>query len=190
MRGATRNAPSRAPYCSFLRCCPMSQYLLVLTFGDRSQAQTAYDKLKASELALAHIDLVGTGYKSLPEINIKDPNQMAWQQAIRMLYWVVPFGFVAGFSFNDITHLAILEQASPLVNHLIGGALGMIASAMGGFTFGGGGQFLIDREKMPFHKRLKSGKYLLVAQGTDLLVRQASRVLHGIPSDSFQFYEN
>lgn len=168
----------------------MSQYLVVLTFGDRTQAQAAYEKLKASELALAHIDLVGTGFNSLQDINIKDPNQVAWQQAIRMLYWVIPFGFVAGFSFNDITRLSILEQASPFVNHLIGGLFGMVASAMGGFIFGGGGQFFIDREKMPFKKRLKSGKYLLVAQGTDLLVRQASRVLQGTTADSFQFYEN
>ena len=167
----------------------MSQYLLVLTFGDRTQAKTAYEKLKASELALAHIDLLGTGYKTLQDINIKDPNQVAWDQAIRMLYWVIPFGFVAGFGFNDITHLTILKQVSPLVNHLIGGIFGMVASAMGGFTFGGGGQFLIDREKMPFKKRLKSGKYLLVAQGNDLLVRQASRELQGLPCDSFQFYE-
>jgi hypothetical protein len=168
----------------------MSQYLLVLTFSDRPQAQSAYEKLKAAELALVHLDLVGTGYRSLQDINIKDPNQVAWQQAVRMLYWVVPFGFVAGFSFNDITHLTILEQAPPLVNHLIGGLFGTIASAMGGFTFGGGGQFLLDRDKMPFKKRLKSGKYLLVAQGTELLVRQASRVLQGVPSDSVQFYEN
>jgi hypothetical protein len=167
----------------------MSQYLVVLTFSDRTQAQAAYEKLKASELALARIDLVGTGYQSLQDININDPNQVAWQQATQMLYWIVPFGFAAGFSFNDITHLMILEQASPLVNHFIGGIFGAVASAMGGFTFGGGGQFLIDREKMPFKKRLKSGKYLLVAQGTDLLVRQASRVLQGVPSDSFQFYE-
>jgi hypothetical protein len=167
----------------------MSQYLLVLTFGDRTQAQAAYEKLKASELALAHIDLLGTGYKTLEDIKIKDPNQVAWNQATRMLYWVIPFGFVAGFGFNDITHLTILAQASPSINHLIGGLFGMVASAMGGFTFGGGGLFLIDREKMPFQKRLKSGKYLLVAQGTDLLVRQASRVLQGLPCDSFQFYE-
>jgi hypothetical protein len=168
----------------------MSQYLLVFTFSDRTQAQTAYEKLKASELALVHLDLVGAGCKSLQDLKIEDPNQVAWQQAVRMLYWVIPFGFVAGFSFNDITQLTILEQASPLVNHLIGGLFGTIASAMGGFIFGGGGQFLIDREKMPFKKRLKSGKYLLVAQGTDLLVRQASRVLQGIPSESVQFYEN
>jgi hypothetical protein len=168
----------------------MSQYLLVFTFSDRTQAQAAYEKLKASELALVHLDLVGAGCKSLQDLKIEDPNQVAWQQAVRMLYWVIPFGFVAGFSFNDITQLTILEQASPLVNHLIGGLFGTIASAMGGFIFGGGGQFLIDREKMPFKKRLKSGKYLLVAQGTDLLVRQASRVLQGIPSESVQFYEN
>jgi hypothetical protein len=146
----------------------MSQYLLVFTFSDRTQAQAAYEKLKASELALVHLDLVGAGCKSLQDLKIEDPNQVAWQQAVRMLYWVIPFGFVAGFSFNDITQLTILEQASPLVNHLIGGLFGTIASAMGGFIFGG----------------------LLVAQGTDLLVRQASRVLQGIPSESVQFYEN
>jgi hypothetical protein len=168
----------------------MSQYLLVFTFSDRIQAQAAYEKLKAAELALVHLDLVGAGSRSLQDINIKDPNQVAWQQAVQMLYWVIPFGFVAGFSFNDITHLTILAQAPPFINHLIGGLFGTFASAMGGFIFGGSGQFLIDREKMPFEKRLKSGKYLLVAQGTDLLVRQASRVLQGVPSDSVQFYEN
>ncbi|WP_404784398.1 hypothetical protein [Altericista sp. CCNU0014] len=163
---------------------------LVMTFSDRAQAQAAYEKLKSSDLALGQIDLLGTGYRTLQETNLYDPNQVAWQQATRMLYWVVPFGFVAGFSFNEITHLAILERGSALANHIIGGFFGAIASAMGGFTFGGGGQFLIDREKMPFHKRLKAGKYLLVAQGTELLIRQASRMLQGFPADSLQFYED
>lgn len=166
----------------------MSQYL-VLTFGDRAQADAAYKKLQASDLALVQIELLGTGYKSLQDANIPDPNQVAWQQAMRMLFWVIPFGFAAGFSFNDITHLTILKQGSPLLNHVIGGLFGAGASAMGGFTFGGGAQFLIDREKMPFAKRLKAGKYLLVAQGTELLVRQASRVLQGLPAESLQFYE-
>jgi hypothetical protein len=167
----------------------MPQFLLVLTFSDRTQAQTAYEKLKTSDLALGQIDLLGAGYKTLQEINIYDPNQIAWQQAMRMLYWIVPFGFVAGFSFNEITHLTILEQGSILTNHLLGGFFGAVASAMGGFTFGGGGLFLIDREKTPLSKRLKAGKYLLIAKGTELLVRQASRMLQGAPSDSLQFYE-
>jgi hypothetical protein len=166
----------------------MSLYL-VLTFGDRTQADVAYKKLQASELALAQIELIGAGYKTLQDANIPDPNQVAWQQAIRMLFWVVPFGFVAGFGFNDITHLTILGQGSPFLNHCLGGFFGAVASAMGGFTFGGGAQFALDREKMPFAKRLKMGKYLLVAQGTELLVRQASRALQGLPSESLQFYE-
>lgn len=168
----------------------MPQFLLVLTFSDRLQAQAAYEKLKTSDLALGQVDLLGVGYKNLQETSIYDPNQIAWQQSQRMLYWVVPFGFVAGFSFNEITHLAILEQGSALLNHLLGGLFGAVASAMGGFIFGGGGQFLIDREKMPLSKRLKAGKYLLIAKGTELLVRQASRLLQRDPSESLQFYED
>jgi hypothetical protein len=167
----------------------MAQYIVV-TFSDRLQADAAYEKLKTSDLALAHIDLLGAGHKSLKDINLYDPNQVAWEQAKRMLYWVVPFGFIAGFSFNEITHLSILEQGSPLVNHFIGGFFGAIASAMGGFTFGGGAQFLMDSEKKPFAQRLATGKYLLVAQGTELLIRQASRLLQSSPSDSLQFYES
>lgn len=167
----------------------MAQYLVV-TFSDRPQAHAAYEKLKASDLALAQIDLLGAGFRTLKDVNLYDPNQVAWQQAKRMLYWVIPFGFVAGFSFNEITHLSILEKGSPLLNHLIGGFLGAMASAMGGFTFGGGAQFLMDNQKKPFAQRLKAGQYLLVAQGTELLVRQASRLLQSSPSDSLQIYEN
>jgi hypothetical protein len=165
-------------------------YYLVATFNNREQASGAYEQLQAADLPLSQVELVGSGYKSLQDFDLVDPNQIAWRQAIRMLWWLVPFGFIAGFSFNDITKLAILEQGSPLLNHCLGGLLGAGSAAIGGFTFGGGAQVLIDREKTPLAKRLKAGKYLLVAQGTELLIRRANRALQSLPSDSLQFYES
>jgi hypothetical protein len=164
-------------------------HYLVATFSDRNQANAAYHCLQTSELALSHIDLVGPNLKSLQDLKVFDPNQVAWRQAIRMLFWLVPFGFFAGFSFNDITGLTIWPQVSPLANHCIGGVLGAVSAAMGGFTFGGGAQIYFDKEKAPLAKRLKSGKYLVVAQGTELLLRQAVRKLQSLPSEHLQFYE-
>lgn len=164
-------------------------HYLVVTFSDKSQADAAYAKLEAAQLALAQLEIAGSGYKSLQELNVYDPNQVGWKQSTSMLFWLVPFGFAAGFCFNSITQLSILEQSSALTNHLIGGILGAASGAMGGFTFGGGLQFLFDRDKQPLGKRIQSGKYLLIAQGTELLVRQACRILQGVTSDSLQLYE-
>jgi hypothetical protein len=165
-------------------------YYLVATFNNGEQAHVAYEQLQAAELPLLQLELVGVGYKSLQDIDLVDPNQVAWRQAIQMLWWLIPFGFIAGFSFNDITNLTIVAQGSSLLNHLLGGLLGASSAAMGGFVFGGGLQVLMDREKTPLAKRLKTGKYLLIAQGTELLIRRANKALQGLPSDSLQFYES
>ncbi len=165
-------------------------YILVATYNNREQASNAYSHLKTTDLPLAQLNLVGAGDKTLQDIGLVDPNQVAWRQAMRMLWWVVPFGFAAGFAFNDITKLSIVPQGPSLLNHILGGILGAGSAAMGGFTFGGGAQILVDREKTPLEKRIKAGKYLLVAEGTDLLIRQANRALQGFPSDSLQSYKN
>jgi hypothetical protein len=164
-------------------------YYLVATYCDRPQADAAYAQLQKADLALAQVNLVGPGYKTLQDIKVYDPNQVAWRQSTRMLFWLVPFGFLAGFGFNDITGLTIWAQGSALLNHCLGGILGAASAAMGGFTFGGAAQIHFDREKAPLAKRLKSGKYLLVAQGTELLLRQANRALQNLPSEDLQFYE-
>jgi hypothetical protein len=164
-------------------------YYLVATFRDRTQADVAYQQLQGADLALSQISLVGPEYKTLQDFKVYDPNQVAWRQATRMLFWLVPFGFFAGFGFNDITGLTIWAQGSALLNHCLGGLLGAFSAAMGGFTFGGGAQILFDKEKAPLAKRLKTGKYLLVAQGTELLLRQANRILQNLPSEGLQFYE-
>jgi hypothetical protein len=165
-------------------------YFLVATFGRPEQAKAACTALQDNALAPCKIHHVGLGAKSLQEVSVPDPNQIGATQAVRMLTWIVPLGFIAGFGFNDITHLTITEQASPLVNHLLGGLLGAGAGAMGGFTFGGGIQFLLDPEKKPFAKRLREGKHLVMVQGSDLAVRQASRILQGLAAESLQVYED
>jgi hypothetical protein len=165
-------------------------YFLVATFNRREQADDAYAALQDTALADCDIHRVGVDAKSLQEVGIPDPNQIGATQAVRMLTWIVPFGFIAGFGFNDITHLSILEQASPLANHILGGLLGASAGAMGGFTFGGGIQFLFDPDKKPFTRRLREGKHLVVVQGNDLAVRQATRALQGLAADSLQVYED
>ncbi len=165
-------------------------YYLIATYPNAAQAEAAYQGLQtADELGEPELHLIHPGDDSLQQLSIFDPNQIAWTQSLRMLIWVIPFGFLAGFSFNSITQYSLWHLGNPLLDHLLGGILGGISGAMGGFTFGGGLQFIFDKEKMLLRNRLKKGRSLVVAKGSDLLMRQAARLLQRTAAESTQVYE-
>lgn len=167
----------------------MTHYLVV-TFRDRIQMEAAYTDLERQGFLLHHVSMIGQGYKSLSEAGLFDPSQASRHQMMQMLMWLMPFGFFAGFTFNQVTELTIFEFLSPLGNSIVGGLFGAIAGAMGSFTVGGGAQLLIaGQERIPFQKRLRSGKYLLAISGSETLVRQANQILRSLPSDGWQAYE-
>jgi hypothetical protein len=167
----------------------MANYLVV-TFSDRIQAEAAYTDLEAKNFPLAHVKIVGLGYRSLAEANLFDPSQAARQQMLMMMFWLVPFGFFAGFTFNQVTGITILEWLSPLGNSVVGGLMGGVAGAMGSITVGGGMQLLLaGKERTTYKQRLRAGKYLLVIVGSETLVREANQILRSLPSEVWQMYE-
>ncbi len=167
----------------------MANYLVV-TFSDLIQAEAAYTNLEAKNFPLAQVKIVGTGYKSLAESNLFDPSQAARQQMLQMMFWLVPFGFFAGFTFNQVTEIAILERLNPLGNSVLGGLFGAVAGAMGSITVGGGAQLLLaGKERTTYQQRLRAGKYLLVIMGSETLVREANQILRSLPSEIWQMYE-
>lgn len=167
----------------------MANYL-VATLPDRIQAESIYTSLEAADLPLAQIHIVGQGYKSLNEMELYDPTLATWQRVQQMLWWLLPFGFFAGFTFNRITQLTIWSVLPPLGNGLLGGVFGFMAAAMGGVTFGGGTQLIATNEAIPFAQRLRSGKYLVVIKGSERLIRQANRVLLSLDARNFKIYED
>jgi hypothetical protein len=161
---------------------------LVAVLGDRIQAEAAYTALEKEGLPTDQIDILGQGYKSADEFGLIDPNQQARKGAKQLIYWLVPFGFVAGYAFNYLTGIEILP-INPVGNHIIGGILGAASGALGAYFVGGGvGLSVGSGDALPYRNRLNAGKYLVVVKGTEELTRQATRVLRSFEPENIQGY--
>jgi hypothetical protein len=164
---------------------------LVAVLSDRIQAEEVYSALEAADLTMDKIAILGRGYKSADEYGLIDPNDEAKRQIKRLTLWTVPFGFVAGFSFNAITGLDTFPWAGVLGNQIIGGLLGAGAGAMGGFFIGGGvGIGLGGGDALSYRNRLNDGKYLVVVKGSDGLISQASRIIRPFRPENIQGYSD
>jgi hypothetical protein len=160
---------------------------VIATLPDRDQAETAYSALEKEGLPMDTVSILGKGYKTIDELSAIDPTRQARKQAQWMSYWLIPFGFVAGFAFNLSTNFDLFPWAGGIGNHLFGGLFGAIAGAMGSFFVGGGSSIMMGNNNgFPYRKLLKAGKYLVVVSGAPNLTNQASRILKQLKPESIQ----
>ncbi len=161
---------------------------LVAVLPDRIKAEEAYSALEKEGLPTHQVDILGNGYKSADEYGLIDPNQQARKGATRLVYWLIPFGFAAGYAFNLLTGIEIIP-AGGVINPLIGGLLGAASGALGAFVSGGStGLTVGSGDALPYRNRLNAGKYLIVVKGTEELTRQATRVLRQFEPENIQGY--
>ena len=162
---------------------------LVAVLPDRIQAETAYSALEKENLPMSQVDILGKGYKSADEFGFIDPNKQASKQVNKLIYWLIPFGFIAGFAFNLLTRIYILPQANPFINHIIGGLLGSASGALGAYFIGGGiGLTVGSGDALSYRNRLNAGKYLIVVTGNEQLISQATRILRQFEPENIQGY--
>lgn len=164
---------------------------LIAVLSDRLKAEAAYTALEKANIAKSQISIVGKGYRTADELGLIDPARQAKKRAMLMAYWLVPFGFAAGFTFNFITGLDTFDWAGEPGNHILGGVLGAIGGAMGSIFVGGGADLTSSSDdNFPYRNFIDAGKYLIVVQGSDTLKRQASEILRQFEPDNLQNYSN
>lgn len=162
---------------------------LIAVLSDRIQAEAAYVALEKDEVPTSQVSILGKGYKSADEFGLVDPNESARKQVKLMATWLIPFGFVAGYTFNLITGLDTFAWAGELGNHAIGGVLGAISGGLGSLLAGGGvGLIVGGGDAVPYRNRLNAGKYLVVVQGSETLIRKANRILRKLNPENLQGY--
>jgi hypothetical protein len=162
---------------------------LIAVLPDRIQAEAACSALEKEGLPVNQISIVGKGYKSADEFEFIDPVRQGRKQATLMAYWLVPFGFIAGYSFNVLTSIELFPWAGSLGNHIIGGVFGAIAGVMGSiFTGGGVGLTSGSGDAFPYRNRLQAGKYLVIVSGPPNITNQANRILKSFEPESLQGY--
>lgn len=156
----------------------MNNNYLVAVLADRIQAESAYTMLEQQGLPLAKITILGWGYKTADEFGLIDPNEVAQKQAKLMATWLIPFGFLAGVGFSLSTNLQTFAWAGEIGNHIVGGLLGAMGGAMGSVFIGGGGGIAFGSgDALPYRNRINAGKYLIVVEGSQLLLQQATVIL-------------
>lgn len=159
---------------------------LVAVLSDRIQAESAYLGLEKEGI---NSTILGRGYKTADEFGLIDPNEEAKKQVKLMAFWLIPFGFFAGFTFSLITGLNTFAWAGEIGNHVVGGVLGAGSGAMGSVFVGGGvGLVFGGGDALPYRNRLNAGKYLVVVQGSETLTRQATRILRQYDPENLQGY--
>lgn len=153
---------------------------LITVFSDRIAAEEAYTALEKAGIPIKQISIAGKGYKTADELGFIAPSEKAKKNAIRMAFWLIPFGFFGGFTFDAITNLDTFAWAGTPGNHIVGGFLGGIGGAMGSFFIGGGlgatgGED--DDDSLPIRNRLEAGKYLIFVEGSEIVKKQANSIL-------------
>lgn len=162
---------------------------LIAVLSDRIKAEAAYSALEAASFKMDEVTILGKGYKSADEFGLIDPANQAWKQMRLMMFWLVPFGFIAGFCFNLITGLDTFPWAGTIGNQIIGGLLGAGSGAMGAFFVGGGaGAAFGSGDALSYRNRLNAGKYLVVLQGSDSDVRLATPIIRRFRPENIQGY--
>lgn len=163
---------------------------LIAVLSDRIQAEEAYTALEKVGIPLNQLSIVGKGYKNSTEIAFLDQSEQGRKNIIRMAYWLIPFGFFGGYTFDAITTIDTFGWAGVPFNHIIGGFLGAIGGAMGSVFVGSSASLMENKgEMIPFLNRLKAGKYLLIVQGDDTIKNQANKILNQFKLESLQGYQ-
>jgi hypothetical protein len=163
---------------------------LVAVLANKQQAEEAYSVLCKDGIPKETVTILGEGYQSADEFGLINPNQQASNRATKLAYWLVPFGFAAGYIFNLLTGIEILASTNAVIEHIIGGILGAASGLLGAIIVGGGvGLTVGSGDALTYRNRLNAGQYIIIAKGTDSLIRQATRSLRQFEPEFIQGYQ-
>ncbi|MEB3360292.1 MAG: hypothetical protein VKK04_26445 [Synechococcales bacterium] len=163
---------------------------LVAVLPNRIQAEAAYRALREENLPDEQINVLGEGYQSADEFGLIDPNQEAAKQSCGLAWWLIPFGFIAGYTFNWLTGIEIFSWLGPIGNHIVGGLLGAGSGALGALLTGGATGWTVGSgDAIAYRNRLNAGKYLIITTGTDAVIERATRILRQFDLENIQGYK-
>ena len=152
---------------------------VVVVLDDRRRLQQLQQKLAGVEPPLTRILAIGEGEAALASVERLDPSADRRRRQRGMTRWLIPFGFVAGVTFTQITDLHTFDAVGSWGEPLIGGLLGLISGWMGSFAAAASVSSEEDDRIRSLRNRLEEGCWLLLLEprpGADLpwtLLQQA-----------------
>ena len=111
----------------------------VLVLKEQAAAASLEQKLRANGVPLQQCVLVSPGSSSsqgvsIDSVDLLNPKMARQRRQKAMARWLLPFGFMAGLTFTQITTLDTFAGLGPWGQPVIGGLLGMGSGLMGSYA--------------------------------------------------------
>ena len=111
----------------------------VLVLKEQEAAASLEQKLRANGVPLQRCLLVSPAEGrvdgvSIDSVDLLNPKMARQQRQRAMARWLLPFGFMAGLTFTQITTLETFASLGPWGQPVIGGLLGMGSGLMGSYA--------------------------------------------------------
>ena len=111
----------------------------VLVLKEQTAATSLEQKLRANAVPLQRCLLVapaqgGVEGVAFSSVDLLNPKTARDRRQRSMARWLLPFGFLAGLTFTQITTLQTFSGLGPWGQPVIGGLLGMGAGFMGSYA--------------------------------------------------------
>ena len=162
----------------------MSTYVIILK--EKMPAKELLLKLREAQTPILNCDLVEpldnkldhensnldtsedvfTNQSSFNNIKFLNPSLARKDRQKTLATWLIPFGFIAGLSFSQMTDLkTFADMGFPnQLEKLLGGLVGMISGALGSFfSAGGTNQETLDDLRV-IRKKSEEGYWLLILE--------------------------
>ena len=124
------------------------------------------NELSHDELNSETSEEVFTKQSSFNNIKLLNPALARKDRQKTLATWLIPFGFVAGLSFSQMTDLkTFTDMGFPFqLEKLLGGVVGMISGALGSFFSAGGISQDLEDDLRAIRKKSEEGFWLLIIQ--------------------------
>lgn len=162
----------------FLRQATLTRrsHLTVFILSDEAAAFQAYRLLQSHGISPEHLAIVGEGYSSPERVGLLKPMQIATRKAQVLAIFAGTVGTAIGFVGALFVHLGLALPISlnlllvSVASGVMSGFCGAVAGALLGFLGEGSTSGI-------YRHYLKQGRYLLMMEGSEKLVRRGQEIL-------------
>ena len=124
------------------------------------------NKLEYESIKLENSEQVFINQLNFNNVKLLNPNLARKDRQKALATWLIPFGFIAGLSFSQMTDLkTFADMGFPnQFEKLLGGLVGMISGWLGSFFSAGGIHQDLDDDLRSLRKKSEQGFWLLILE--------------------------
>ena len=158
----------------------------VIVFKEKQPAKELVLKLREAQTAILNCDLIEPLNNKIDDIDIEmeisedifinelnfdnvkflNPTLARKERQKALATWLIPFGFIAGLSFSQMTDLKTFEELGfpNQFEKILGGLVGMISGGLGSFFSAGSINQENDDDIRALRKKSEEGFWLLILE--------------------------